>query len=166
MRTYKMTSIGKMRKYCITSSPVSKILHFAISIAILVNLLWDREANWHETETQSPCACHGDVMYYCILGVRLILKQLHKTFQTLSAFFGVELFLIMVWKPFCVEVNCIFGSIKLEYERCYSLCLVSVKDSRIFRVKTGSYRKNWHRSSTELLEIFRHLSSVQIDSTC
>lgn len=100
-----------------------------------------READWHETEMQSPCACHADVMYSCILGVKLILKQLHKTFQTLSAFFGVELFLIMVWKPFCVEVNCIFGTIKLEYERCCPLWLVSVKDSRIFKVENWLIQK-------------------------
>lgn len=51
-----MRSISKMRKYCIAYFLVSKILQFTISIAILLNLLSNREADEHTTSTQSPDA--------------------------------------------------------------------------------------------------------------
>lgn len=40
-----MRSISKMRKYCIAYSLLSKILYFTTSIAILLNLLGNGDAD-------------------------------------------------------------------------------------------------------------------------
>lgn len=57
----------------------------------------------------------------------------------------------------------------MEYERYCSLWLASVKDCRIFRVKTVVHTEKIGikvPQRTILLKMFRHLSSVQIPSIC
>lgn len=57
----------------------------------------------------------------------------------------------------------------MEYERYCSLWLASVKDCRIFRVKTVVHTEKIGikvPQRTMLLKMFRHLSSVQIPSMC